>query len=190
MATIFNIVFASALLVQSVLGSLLLPPQPHHGLSAASAAAAAAAAAGHGGGAAASAAAAAAAAASASAAGVGAPLLALPDLTKVVYSGPLLVTSVSPIAPTGLSVTSENVLEGLLEVKGILPFASAVAFEGSLETAGSGAANCGCGSKSIGLLEVKGILPFASAVAFEGSLDTAGSGAASCGCGSGSIGDR
>ncbi|KAL4706466.1 hypothetical protein ACJJTC_003038 [Scirpophaga incertulas] len=157
MAAKFFILCASALLVQSVMGSLVLPrPPQHHGLSAASAAAAAAAAAaGHGGAAASSAAAAAAAAAASasSAASAGVPLVGIPDLTKIVLSGPLLVTSISPIAPTGLSVTSENKLESLLEVTGILPFASAIAFEGALETAGSGAASCGCGSDAIGIIE-------------------------------------
>ncbi|KAL4719968.1 hypothetical protein ACJJTC_018213 [Scirpophaga incertulas] len=159
MASKFIVLCASALLVQSVLGSLVLPTPPrHHGLGAASAAAAAAAAAGAGsGGAAASsaaAAAAAAAAASASASATHIPLVSVPDLTNIIYNGPLIVTSVSPIAPTGLAVTSENVLEGLLQVEGILPFASAVAFEGALDTAGSGAASCGCGSGSIGITEI------------------------------------
>ncbi|KAL4706457.1 hypothetical protein ACJJTC_003029 [Scirpophaga incertulas] len=155
MATKFFILCALALLVQNVMGSIILPPPPqHHGLSAASAAAAAAAAAaGHGGAAAASAAAAAAAASASSSAAAGVPLVAIPDLTNIVYSGPLIVTSISPIAPTGLSVTSENKLESILEVTGILPFASAVAFEGELATAGSGAASCGCGSDTIGIIE-------------------------------------
>ncbi|KAL4706454.1 hypothetical protein ACJJTC_003026 [Scirpophaga incertulas] len=155
MAAKFFIVCAMAVLVQSVMGSLILPPPPqHHKLSAASAAAAAAAAAaGHGGAASSAAAAAAAAASASSAAAAGVPLVAIPDLTNILYSGPILITSVSPIAPTGLSVTSENKLESLLEVTGILPFASAVAFEGELETAGSGAASCGCGSDIIGITE-------------------------------------
>ncbi|KAL0859060.1 hypothetical protein ABMA27_010907 [Loxostege sticticalis] len=65
---------------------------------------------------------------------------------------PLLVTSISPIGPSGLAVASENVIEGVLTVTGQLPFLSAVAFEGALPTAGSGVATCGCGNGEVGIV--------------------------------------
>ncbi|KAL0809587.1 hypothetical protein ABMA28_011120 [Loxostege sticticalis] len=71
---------------------------------------------------------------------------------NVVSGGPLLVTSISPIGPSGLAVASENVIEGVLTVTGQLPFLSAVAFEGALPTAGSGVATCGCGSGQVGIV--------------------------------------
>ncbi|RVE55264.1 hypothetical protein evm_000162 [Chilo suppressalis] len=70
----------------------------------------------------------------------------------VVSSGPLVVTSISPIGPSGIAVASENVIEGVLNVSGQLPYLSAVSFEGVLPTAGSGVATCGCGSGSIGII--------------------------------------
>jgi hypothetical protein len=71
---------------------------------------------------------------------------------NIVSSGPLLVTSSSPLYPGGLYVTSENTLEGNVLVSGALPFLSAVGFEGSLPTAGSGAATCGCGVGNVGII--------------------------------------
>ncbi|CAG9794207.1 unnamed protein product [Diatraea saccharalis] len=67
-------------------------------------------------------------------------------------SGPLVVTSISPIGPSGLVVASENVIEGTLLVSGSLPFLSAVAFEGGLPTAGNGVATCGCGNGAVGII--------------------------------------
>ncbi|KAL0859064.1 hypothetical protein ABMA27_010911 [Loxostege sticticalis] len=71
---------------------------------------------------------------------------------NVVSGGPLLVTSISPIGPSGLAVASENGIEGVLTVTGQLPFLSAVAFEGGLPTAGSGVASCGCGNGEVGIV--------------------------------------
>ncbi|CAG9784773.1 unnamed protein product [Diatraea saccharalis] len=70
----------------------------------------------------------------------------------VVASGPIVVTSISPIGPSGLAVASENVIEGILNVSGQLPYLSAVAFEGTLPTSGSGVATCGCGSGNVGII--------------------------------------
>ncbi|RVE40625.1 hypothetical protein evm_014726 [Chilo suppressalis] len=67
-------------------------------------------------------------------------------------SGPLVVTTISPIGPSGLAVASENVIEGALLVSGSLPFLSAVSFEGALPTAGSGVATCGCGNGAVGII--------------------------------------
>ncbi|XP_028171184.1 chorion class CB protein M5H4-like [Ostrinia furnacalis] len=71
---------------------------------------------------------------------------------SVVSGGPLAVTAISPIGPSGLAVASENAIEGNLLVTGQLPFLSAVAFEGALPTAGSGVATCGCGSGQVGIV--------------------------------------
>ncbi|XP_075988496.1 chorion class B protein Ld34-like [Anticarsia gemmatalis] len=60
--------------------------------------------------------------------------------------GALPVSSASAIAPTGLSVESENAYEGSLLVVGELPFLSAVALEGALPSAGAGIVNYGCGN--------------------------------------------
>lgn len=62
------------------------------------------------------------------------------------------VTSVSPIAPTGLSIISENAIEGSLVVGGSLPFLGTVALEGVLPTAGAGAVSYGCGNEAIGIV--------------------------------------
>ncbi|RVE42351.1 hypothetical protein evm_012972 [Chilo suppressalis] len=67
-------------------------------------------------------------------------------------SGPLVVTTISPIGPSGLAVASENVIDGTLLVSGSLPFLSAVSFEGGLPTAGSGVATCGCGNGAVGII--------------------------------------
>ncbi|XP_053604056.1 autotransporter adhesin BpaC-like [Plodia interpunctella] len=74
------------------------------------------------------------------------------NVASVSGGGVLPVTSYSPIAPAGLTVLSDNVIEGTLFVSGDLPFLSAVAFEGGLATAGSGAASCGCGDGSVGIV--------------------------------------
>lgn len=67
------------------------------------------------------------------------------------FGGGLAVTSSSPIAPTGLSVTSENAIEGALAVAGNLPFLGTVAVEGAYQTAGAGAVSYGCGNGNIGI---------------------------------------
>ncbi|XP_026490612.1 chorion class B protein PC10-like [Vanessa tameamea] len=66
--------------------------------------------------------------------------------------GGFTITSASPIAPTGVTVTSENAYEGPLAVTGVLPFLGAVALEGALPTLGAGTINYGCGNGNIGML--------------------------------------
>ncbi|KAG6447195.1 chorion class CB protein PC404-like [Manduca sexta] len=68
------------------------------------------------------------------------------------YGGGLAITSVSPIAPTGLSVTSENAIEGTLAVIGQLPFLGAVATDGAFPSVGAGAVSYGCGDGAIGIV--------------------------------------
>lgn len=63
----------------------------------------------------------------------------------------LAVTSASPIAPTGVAMTSENAYEGMLAVTGALPFLAAVSLEGVLPTAGAGAVTYSCGNGNVGI---------------------------------------
>ncbi|XP_050359107.1 chorion class B protein PC10-like isoform X2 [Nymphalis io] len=67
--------------------------------------------------------------------------------------GGLGVASASPIPPNGVSVLSENAIEGALAVTGALPFLGTVALEGALPTAGAGAVNYGCGNGAVAILE-------------------------------------
>ncbi|XP_063391632.1 chorion class B protein L11-like isoform X2 [Cydia fagiglandana] len=60
--------------------------------------------------------------------------------------GDLLVTSVGPISPSGISVSSELSLNGDLDVCGQLPFLSAVQFSGEYPTSGSGCVDYSCGT--------------------------------------------
>ncbi|PZC72313.1 hypothetical protein B5X24_HaOG211324 [Helicoverpa armigera] len=80
--------------------------------------------------------------------------------------GGFAVTSYSPIAPTGITVVSENAIEGALTVNGELPFLGAVAVDGALPTAGAGGINYGCGSGSVAIVsEVAPAGPFTPAAA-------------------------
>ncbi|CAH2083966.1 unnamed protein product [Euphydryas editha] len=65
--------------------------------------------------------------------------------------GGLEVASAS-IYPSGVSVLSENAIEGPLAVTGALPFLGTVALEGALPTAGAGAVNYGCGNGAVAIL--------------------------------------
>ncbi|XP_045457497.1 chorion class B protein Ld32-like [Melitaea cinxia] len=66
--------------------------------------------------------------------------------------GGLGVSSASTIPPAGVSVLSENAIEGPLAVAGALPFLGTVALEGALPTAGAGAVNYGCGNGAVAIL--------------------------------------
>ncbi|XP_072937466.1 chorion class CB protein PC404-like [Epargyreus clarus] len=67
--------------------------------------------------------------------------------------GGFAVTSTSPIAPSGVSVQSENLaFEGPLAVSGQMPFLGAVALEGPLPAAGQGAVAYGCGNGNVGIV--------------------------------------
>ncbi|XP_037295704.1 chorion class B protein PC10 isoform X2 [Manduca sexta] len=68
------------------------------------------------------------------------------------YGGGFTVTSSSPIAPTGLTVTSENTIEGPLLVAGQLPFLGTVAVDGAYATTGMGSVTYGCGDGNIGMV--------------------------------------
>ncbi|XP_063631308.1 chorion class high-cysteine HCB protein 12-like [Cydia splendana] len=60
--------------------------------------------------------------------------------------GDLLVTSVGPISPSGIAVSSDLSLSGDLDVNGQLPFLSAVEFSCKYDTKGSGCVDYSCGT--------------------------------------------
>ncbi|XP_023951036.2 chorion class B protein PC10-like [Bicyclus anynana] len=66
--------------------------------------------------------------------------------------GGFAVTSVSPMAVTGITMKSDNAYEGPLTVTGAVPFLAAVALEGALPTAGTGAITYGCGNGNVAML--------------------------------------
>ncbi|XP_038217577.1 chorion class CB protein M5H4-like [Zerene cesonia] len=73
--------------------------------------------------------------------------------TGVFNGGGLMVTSSSPIAPSGVTVQSENLLvEGPLAVTGQLPFLGVVSVEGPLSATGEGAVSYGCGNGNVGIV--------------------------------------
>ncbi|XP_059062451.1 chorion class CB protein M5H4-like [Achroia grisella] len=83
-----------------------------------------------------------------------APTTAFLDITSFSTGDVLPISSFSPIAPAGITVVSQNTIEGPLAVVGQLPFLSAVAFEGALASEGAGAAGCGCGTAgNIGIIK-------------------------------------
>ncbi|CAH1642910.1 unnamed protein product [Spodoptera littoralis] len=83
-----------------------------------------------------------------------------PGLPNAIPSsgGSFAVSSFSPIAPTGITVISENAIEGALAVNGELPFLGAVAVEGALPSAGAGGINYGCGNGVVGIVS-EGVAP-------------------------------
>ncbi|CAG9784771.1 unnamed protein product [Diatraea saccharalis] len=74
------------------------------------------------------------------------------SMLNTIPSGPFLVNSYSPISPNGITIVSENSIDGYLNVAGKLPYLSVVSFEGALPSTGSGIATCGCGSGGIGII--------------------------------------
>ncbi|XP_069364108.1 chorion class B protein Ld34-like [Maniola hyperantus] len=73
--------------------------------------------------------------------------------------GGFSITSVSPMAVTGITMKSENVYEGPLGVTGVVPFLGAVALEGGLPTVGAGAVSYGCGNGNVAMVS-EDIAPF------------------------------
>ncbi|XP_048002372.1 chorion class CB protein M5H4-like [Leguminivora glycinivorella] len=59
--------------------------------------------------------------------------------------GPLAITSLGPITPSGIAVATDLGLAGELELSGALPYLSAVAFEGTFDTNGTAPVAYGCG---------------------------------------------
>ncbi|KAJ8704487.1 hypothetical protein PYW07_011675 [Mythimna separata] len=100
--------------------------------------------------------------------------------------GGFLVQSISPIAPTGITVFSENAIEGALAVNGELPFLSAVTVEGALPSSGAGGINYGCGNGAVGIVS-EGISPAAPA-SYPSGLGFTPSAAGGFGYGSGLAG--
>ncbi|XP_032525107.2 chorion class B protein PC10-like [Danaus plexippus] len=78
--------------------------------------------------------------------------LASPAFLSASNGGGLAVTSASPIAATGVTMTSENAYEGPLSVAGTIPFLGAVALEGALPTDGAGAVSYACGNGNVAMI--------------------------------------
>ncbi|XP_061726847.1 chorion class CB protein M5H4-like [Cydia pomonella] len=81
--------------------------------------------------------------------------------------GPLAITAVGPITPSGIAVATELGLSGDLDLSGALPYLSAVAFEGQFDTSGSAPVSYGCGDS----------------VAITQQIGGISSGYGGCGCG-------
>ncbi|XP_061726201.1 uncharacterized protein LOC133531825 [Cydia pomonella] len=69
----------------------------------------------------------------------------VPSLDVPSNGGTFLVTSVGTIVPSGIGVATDLSLGGELEVSGVLPYLSAVAFEGQFDANGAAAVEYGCG---------------------------------------------
>ncbi|XP_045457523.1 chorion class B protein PC10-like [Melitaea cinxia] len=107
--------------------------------------------------------------------------------------GGLEVFSSSAFSPDGLSVFSENAIEGNLAAAGALPFLGAVALEGVLPSSGIGAVNYGCGNGEVAILaednassSLAGSLgsgAFGSYFGHHAAAESIGPGGFGCGCG-------
>ncbi|CAG4963882.1 unnamed protein product [Colias eurytheme] len=71
------------------------------------------------------------------------------DEIKPFNGGVFEVFSYSPIAPTGISVYSENTIQGRLSVAGILPFLGTVEVDGALPTCGRGNVQYSAGNGNV-----------------------------------------
>ncbi|KAJ8704475.1 hypothetical protein PYW07_011663 [Mythimna separata] len=83
--------------------------------------------------------------------------------------GGFVVQSISPIAPTGITVMSENAFEGNVAVNGNLPFLAAIALDGALPTSGAGGINYGCGNGAVGIVS-EGVTPGAAPTAYPAGM--------------------
>ncbi|PZC72311.1 hypothetical protein B5X24_HaOG211322 [Helicoverpa armigera] len=99
--------------------------------------------------------------------------------------GSLPVSSYSTISPNGLSVISENTIEGNVYVNGELPFVSAVALEGVLASGGAGAVSYSCGNGVTAIESIAPAGPYGGAGAY-GAASASGL-AAGYGLGAGAI---
>ncbi|XP_061726500.1 chorion class CB protein M5H4-like [Cydia pomonella] len=59
--------------------------------------------------------------------------------------GAFAITSIGPIAPSGIAVATDLALSGDLDLSGALPYLSAVAFEGQFNTNGTAPVSYSCG---------------------------------------------
>ncbi|CAG4957785.1 unnamed protein product [Parnassius apollo] len=82
------------------------------------------------------------------------PFLGACDLlaSPASYGGGFVISSASPVSPYGVSVISENAIEGILAAGGELPFLGTVSLEGVLPTSGAGAVSYGCGNGNVGIV--------------------------------------
>ncbi|XP_048001846.1 chorion class B protein M2410-like [Leguminivora glycinivorella] len=59
---------------------------------------------------------------------------------------PISITCTCPIAPSGLSLTSDLGMQGELDVTGSMPFLTAVQMQGTLPSTGRATVEYGCGN--------------------------------------------
>lgn len=79
------------------------------------------------------------------------------NVASLSNGGGLVVTSTSPIAPTGLSVLAENLtIEGILNVGGELPLLGIVAVEGNVPAGGQAETTYSCGTGNVGIINDSG----------------------------------
>ncbi|CAG9573444.1 unnamed protein product [Danaus chrysippus] len=97
--------------------------------------------------------------------------------------GSLPTASASMIPPSGVSVRSDNAIEGPLSVAGALPFLGTVALEGALPTAGAGAVAYGAGNGEVAMLSED-----IGADGFNSLAGPLGYGAGAFGYGAGALG--
>ncbi|XP_026332422.1 chorion class CB protein M5H4-like [Hyposmocoma kahamanoa] len=72
------------------------------------------------------------------------------------YGGAFPISNNSPISPSGISIISENNIEGALVVTGQLPILAAVAVDGKLPTSGSVGTTYSCGNGNVGIDNIGG----------------------------------
>ncbi|KPI96492.1 Chorion class B protein Ld34 [Papilio xuthus] len=91
------------------------------------------------------------------------PFLGAYDLAAIPssYGGGFVISSASPVQPYGVSLMSENAIDGILVVGGELPFLGTVGLEGALPTAGTGTISYGCGNGNVGMIS-EDVMPMAA----------------------------
>ncbi|CAH2056306.1 unnamed protein product, partial [Iphiclides podalirius] len=118
-----------------------------------------------------------------------------PGAVAASNGGGFAVSSASPIAPVGVSVASDNAIEGILGVGGEIPFIGTVGLESAMPTAGAGTVTYGCGNGAVGMV-TEDIAPMAMGFPFaapglgygpgwNGAYGWAGTGSRPFGCGCG-----
>ena len=101
----------------------------------------------------------------------------MPEITTTFNGGGFQVTSYSAIAPTGITVHSDDLLiEGLLAVSGQMPFLGVVAVEGPLAAIGQGAVAYECGNGNVGIVSegLEGVAPEYASLGIANGLNGLG----------------
>lgn len=101
----------------------------------------------------------------------------MPEITTTFNGGGFQVTSYSAIAPTGITVHSDDLLiEGSLAVSGQMPFLGVVAVEGPLAAIGQGAVAYECGNGNVGIVSegIEGVAPEYASLGIANGLNGLG----------------